>query len=48
MEQSLADRGNGEELIDTKGGGPYDCQPSMVLQIMPLVYDLGISLLSMQ
>ena len=39
MEQCLADRGDGDEQIDTKiGGGAVDGQPTTALPIMPLVY----------
>ena len=47
MEQSLSDRGEGEELIDTKVWGyAFDGQPTTVLPSMPLVYDMDKSLLS--
>ena len=45
MEQSLADRGDGEELIDTKFGGVHLTDKD--LRRIPLVYDMGISLLIM-
>ena len=46
MEQSVADRDNGEELIDTKVGGVHSTAP-MSLPDMLLVYDMGISMLNM-
>ena len=42
MEQGLAYRGDGKELIDTKVGGVYE-----VLRLPP-VYDKGVRLLIMQ
>ena len=46
MEQSLADRGDGGELIDTKISGVHltgsQLQPS---QVCLYVYDMGIGLL---
>ena len=45
MEQSLADRGDGEKLIETKVGGVHltDSQPSV-----PLVCVMGLRVLIMQ
>ena len=48
MEQSLADGGDGEEVVDTKlGGVHFDRLPETALPIMPLVYDMDTSLLIM-
>ena len=43
MEQSLADRGDGEELKPWRCA--FDGQPTTALQTMPLVYDLDSRLL---
>ena len=45
MEQSLSNRGDKEELIDTELG---DQLPTTALPRMPLVYDLNSSVLIMQ
>ena len=46
MEQGLLDRGDGEELIDTKVVDVhFDGQPTTTLPSMPLVCNVGISLL---
>ena len=44
MEQSLADRGDGKEQIDTKVRGVHLTDRQLrPLPSVPLVYDLGIS-----
>ena len=47
MEHSLENRGDGDELIDTKViyRFVFYGQPTMALQSTPLVYDFGISML---
>ena len=42
MDQSLAYRGDGEDLIDTEvGGWAFHGQPTRALPIMPLECDMG-------
>ena len=48
MQQSLADRSDRKELVDTKLGGAFDGQLSTALQIMLLVYDMSTGLLIMR
>ena len=43
--KNLTDRADGEELIDTKDGGVHPTNSQ--LQPMPLLYDMGTSLVSM-
>ena len=43
MEQSLADRSYGEEVVDTKTWRcAFDGQPTTALPNMPLVYDIMV------
>ena len=46
MEQTLADRGDGEELIDTKV--EVCAFRLLALTSVPLVYDMGIGQLTMR
>ena len=49
MEQNLADRGDGEELIETKVWGcAFDGQLTTALSSVPLLCDMELSLLIMQ
>ena len=45
MKQSLANSGDGEELIDTIVVGVHSKDPTTALPGMPLVCNMGISLL---
>ena len=47
MEQSLADRGDGEELIETKVGGVHSTDSRLRPSSVPLLCDMDLSLLIM-